>query len=49
MHDSSWQHFPYGSPRYRTRGSHGCVHFPIAAITWMYRWIGIGTVVQVRA
>ena len=49
MHDSSWQHFPYGSPRYRTRGSHGCVHFPLAAITWMYHWIGVGTVVQVRA
>ena len=32
MHDSSWQKFPYGSAKYRTQGSHGCVHFPRAAI-----------------
>ena len=48
MHDSSWQRFPYGSPKYRTQGSHGCVHFPRAAIAWMYRWAPIGTTVTIR-
>ena len=32
FHDSSWQSFPYGSPAYRTQGSHGCVHLPLAAM-----------------
>jgi hypothetical protein len=47
MHDSPWQRFPYGSRRYRTEGSHGCVHFPGAAIAWMYGWIRIGTLVHI--
>ena len=29
FHDSSWQHFPYGSPQYKTDGSHGCIHMPL--------------------
>jgi lipoprotein-anchoring transpeptidase ErfK/SrfK len=49
MHDSPWQHFAYGSSRYRTQGSHGCVHFPYAAIAWMYRWIRVGTLVRIRS
>jgi lipoprotein-anchoring transpeptidase ErfK/SrfK len=49
MHDSPWQTFPYGSQKYRTEGSHGCVHFPRAAIAWMFRWARIGTTVQIRA
>lgn len=49
MHDSSWQNFPYGSAKYRTDGSHGCVHFPRAAIAWMYAWAPIGTTVRIRA
>ena len=48
MHDSSWQNFPYGSARYRTEGSHGCVHFPRAAIAWMYVWAPIGTMVRIQ-
>jgi hypothetical protein len=48
MHDSPWQTFPYGSQKYRTEGSHGCVHFPRAAIAWMFRWARIGTTVQIR-
>lgn len=48
MHDSPWQHFPYGSPKYRTAGSHGCVHFPYAAIAWMYAWAPIGTLVHIQ-
>ena len=48
MHDSSWQHFRYGSPLYRTRGSHGCVHFPLAAIRWMFAWVRIGTLVRIQ-
>jgi hypothetical protein len=49
MHDSSWQHFPYGSQQYRTRGSHGCVHFPLAAIRWMYGWLRVGTLVRIQS
>jgi hypothetical protein len=48
MHDSPWQKFRYGSPKYRTKGSHGCVHFPRAAIAWMFRWAPIGTTVRIH-
>jgi hypothetical protein len=48
MHDSSWQKFPYGSDKYKTKGSHGCVHFPRAAIAWMFRWAPIGTTVRIH-
>jgi hypothetical protein len=48
FHDSSWQHFPYGSERYRTDGSHGCVHVPLTAIRFLYRWAEIGTPVTIR-
>jgi lipoprotein-anchoring transpeptidase ErfK/SrfK len=47
MHDSPWQNFPYGSSKYRTQGSHGCVHFPRAAIAWMFAWAPIGTTVHI--
>lgn len=43
FHDSSWQHFPYGSPLYKTRGSHGCVHVPLKAIAFLARWSSAGT------
>jgi len=48
FHDSSWQHFPYGSELYRTRGSHGCIHMPLAAIRFFYNWANIGTPVLIR-
>jgi L,D-transpeptidase catalytic domain len=48
MHDSPWQNFPYGSSKYRTQGSHGCVHFPRAAIAWMFAWAPIGTTVRIH-
>jgi lipoprotein-anchoring transpeptidase ErfK/SrfK len=48
FHDSSWQRFPYGSPRYRTDGSHGCVHMPLAAIRFLYGWARVGTPVTIR-
>jgi lipoprotein-anchoring transpeptidase ErfK/SrfK len=49
FHDSSWQHFPYGSPRYRTAGSHGCVHMPLRAIRFLYDWADVGTPVRIKA
>jgi lipoprotein-anchoring transpeptidase ErfK/SrfK len=49
FHDSSWQKFPYGSPEYKTDGSHGCIHLPLAAIRFLYDWADIGTTVRVRA
>jgi lipoprotein-anchoring transpeptidase ErfK/SrfK len=48
FHDASWQHFPFGSPRYRTHGSHGCVHMPLRAMRFLYRWGAIGTPVHIR-
>jgi lipoprotein-anchoring transpeptidase ErfK/SrfK len=49
FHDSSWQHFPYGSAKYKTDGSHGCVHMPLAAMKFLYDWARIGTNVDIRA
>jgi lipoprotein-anchoring transpeptidase ErfK/SrfK len=48
FHDSSWQHFAYGSPRYRTNGSHGCIHMPLGAIRFFYHWADIGTPLRIR-
>jgi lipoprotein-anchoring transpeptidase ErfK/SrfK len=48
FHDSSWQSFPYGSQKYRTDGSHGCVRLPLAAIAWLYRWVAVGATVTIR-
>ena len=48
MHDSPWQHFPYGSRRYRTEGSHGCVHVPPAMMAWVFRWAVTGTQVTIH-
>lgn len=47
FHDSSWQHFPYGDNKYRTDGSHGCVHMPLRAIVWFYRWVARPTAVHI--
>jgi L,D-transpeptidase catalytic domain len=49
FHDSSWQDFPYGSAGYKTAGSHGCVHMPLAAIRFLYDWADVGTPVRIRA
>jgi lipoprotein-anchoring transpeptidase ErfK/SrfK len=49
FHDSSWQDFPYGSPQYKTEGSHGCVHMPLQAIAFFYTWVHIGATVQIHA
>jgi hypothetical protein len=49
FHDSSWQHFPYGSPEYKTAGSHGCVHMPPTAMKYLYNWAEIGSSVYIRA
>jgi hypothetical protein len=48
FHDSSWQTFPYGSQQYRTDGSHGCVHMPLADIAFLYRWAHVGTTVVIH-
>lgn len=49
FHDASWQTFPLGSPLYKTQGSHGCVHVSLAAITKIFDWVAVGTLVTVRA
>lgn len=43
FHDSTWQKLPYGSPGYRQHGSHGCVHLPMSAMKWFYKWARVGT------
>ena len=47
IHDSPWQHFRYGSPKYRTRGSHGCIHVPGRTMAWLFRWAPVGTTVTI--
>jgi lipoprotein-anchoring transpeptidase ErfK/SrfK len=49
FHDSSWQSFPYGSARYRSEGSHGCIHMPLAAMKFLYGWGQVGATVTIRA
>jgi len=48
FHDSPWQDFPYGSAKYKAGGSHGCIHVPLAAIRFLYRWAHIGTPLTIR-
>jgi lipoprotein-anchoring transpeptidase ErfK/SrfK len=47
FHDARWQKIPFGSPRYVTRGSHGCVHMPMRAIRWLFHWVHYGTRVHI--
>ncbi len=47
FHDASWQTFPFGSDKYRTDGSHGCVHMPLKAIAFLYRWSARPTAVHI--
>jgi hypothetical protein len=49
IHDSSWQHFRYGSPKYRTQGSHGCIHVPGRTMAWLFGWAPVGTTVTISA
>lgn len=48
FHDAPWQTMPYGTDDYLTAGSHGCVHLPAAAMTWLYSWIQVGATVTVE-
>jgi hypothetical protein len=47
FHDASWQTMPFGSKHYVTRGSHGCIHMPLAAIRWLFHWVHYGTQVRI--
>ena len=40
---------PYGSPKYRTKGSHGCVHMPLPAMRFLYTWAEVGTTVRIKS
>ncbi|WP_375490292.1 L,D-transpeptidase [uncultured Jatrophihabitans sp.] len=48
FHDAGWQKMPFGSQKYRTKGSHGCVHLPLATIAHLYHWADVGTPVRIR-
>jgi lipoprotein-anchoring transpeptidase ErfK/SrfK len=47
FHDAAWQTMPFGSKHYVTRGSHGCVHMPLATIRWLFHWVHYGTRVRI--
>lgn len=49
FHDASWQTFPFGTPQYKTDGSHGCVQLPVSTAAWLYGWAPVGTKVVVKA
>jgi lipoprotein-anchoring transpeptidase ErfK/SrfK len=47
FHDAAWQKVGYGTAKYRTGGSHGCVHLPLPAAKKLYSWAKIGTGVTI--
>ncbi len=47
FHDATWQKMPFGSPLYRTEGSHGCVHLPTPTMRWLYDWVQLGATATV--
>jgi lipoprotein-anchoring transpeptidase ErfK/SrfK len=49
FHDAVWQTFPFGSGLYRSGGSHGCVHFPLATMKWLYNWTQVGAAVTIKS
>lgn len=49
LHDSPWQTFAYGSSKYKTKGSHGCVHVPGKTMAWLFKWAGVGTRVTIHS
>lgn len=51
LHDATWRsadQFGQISP-YSTSASHGCVELPLAAATWLFQWVNVGTTVTVKA
>jgi lipoprotein-anchoring transpeptidase ErfK/SrfK len=49
FHDASWQTMPYGSSGYHANGSHGCVHVPLATMTWLFNWATLNTTVTIES
>jgi hypothetical protein len=49
FHDASWQKFPLGSPLYTTQGSHCCVHVALDAVSTMFYWASVGTIVTIQS
>jgi lipoprotein-anchoring transpeptidase ErfK/SrfK len=48
FHDAPWQVMPFGSGRYRTEGSLGCVHLPSGAMHRLFEFVQPGTTVRIR-
>lgn len=48
FHDAPWQAMPFGSRRYRTEGSIGCVHVPLTALRELFDWVRTGARVRIR-
>lgn len=56
LHDATWRsqfgpgsNAVDGTPGGNTTGTHGCVNVPLGVEGWLYRWVQIGTVVQILA
>lgn len=49
LHDAAFQTFAFGTAGWKTDGSHGCVHFPLDAMAWVYRWAAVGAEVTIEA
>lgn len=49
FHDATWQKMPFGSSKYPTEGSHGCVRLSLETATWLYDWVNVGAVVTIRS
>lgn len=48
FHDAPWQKIPFGSSRFLTGGSHGCVHLPLKAMRKLFHWVHYGTIVRIH-
>ena len=49
FHDASWQTFPLGSPLYTTQGSHCCVHVALDAVSTIFYWAQVNTIVTIQS
>lgn len=49
FHDATWQTLSFGSPKYTSKGSHGCVRLPLAAMKWLYNWAPVGTTITIES
>jgi len=47
IHDAPWRTV-YGPGANLTNGTHGCVNVPLSTMTFLYKWVSVGTTVIVQ-